>query len=116
MRRRVLIWISSDPRTSHRPAEAIRIGAGVAAWKRVEVGLHLSGPAVACLAEWADEFVDEDHFDRYLPILREAGCRVTVEAGSPFLDGLGDARLGFEAISFERLAERAGESFAVMRF
>ena len=73
---KVLFIIASDPRTSHRPAEAIRIAAGVATWKKVEVNVYLQGEATRVLAKDADDLVDEEHLTRYLPMLREGGGKV----------------------------------------
>ena len=66
---KALFVIVSDPRTSHRPAEAIRIAAGVGAWKKVDVSLYLHGEAVRILDDATGDFVDEEQFTRYLPML-----------------------------------------------
>lgn len=76
---KALFVITSDPRTSHRPAEAIRIAAGVAAWKKVQVDVCLMGAAARVLEESVDELVDADHLTRYLPLLRESGGEVFVQ-------------------------------------
>jgi hypothetical protein len=76
MERRVLFIIESDPRVSHRPAEAVRIAAGVAVWKQVEMSLYFRGSAALALGENADELVDGDYFRRFLPLLREADARI----------------------------------------
>lgn len=78
--KRMLVVISTDPRTSPRPAEAIRIAAGVGAWKKAEVSLLLRGPAGYCLAEEVDDFKDEDNFTRYLPIIAEWKRPIYVES------------------------------------
>ena len=65
---KALFVIASDPRTSHRPAEAVRIAAGVAAWKKVDVSLYLYGEAARILEDTAGDFVDEEHIERYLPM------------------------------------------------
>ena len=72
MGKRVLFIIDSDPRSSHRPAEAVRIAAGIAVWKQVEVSLYFRGPAQLALTEEAETLVNGDHFTRFLPLLREA--------------------------------------------
>jgi len=66
---KALFVIASDPRTSPRPAEAVRIAAGVAAWKKVEVSLYLHGEATRMLEEATGNFVDEEHIERYLPMI-----------------------------------------------
>ena len=78
---KTLFVIVSDPRTSHRPAEAIRIAAGVSAWKKVEVNVYLYGEAVRVLEESADDLVDEEHLTRYLPLLREGGAKLHAHKG-----------------------------------
>jgi hypothetical protein len=114
--RRVLVIVNSDPRRSPRPAEAIRITAGVGAWKKVDMTLALYGPAVLALSEFPDEFVDEDNFIRYLPIIGDFGRPVYVEAESPVLDQLGTTAVEHEPIRLEKLAALAARSDCVLRF
>jgi hypothetical protein len=77
---KTLVIIETDPRTSARPAEGIRIAAGIGAWKKTDVTLLLRGPTAAYgLQEFADELVDEDNFTRYLPIVAEAPRPIYVE-------------------------------------
>jgi hypothetical protein len=113
---RVLVIVESDPRDSARPAEAIRITAGVAAWKRAELNLYLRGPAVHSLTEFADELVDEDNFTRYLPMLAEWQRPVLVEQGAKALEDLGDPVLEYREIDDAELAVRAGEHDIILRF
>ncbi|MCC7517742.1 MAG: DsrE family protein [Verrucomicrobiae bacterium] len=68
---RTLVTVTEDPAASHRPAEAVRIAAGIGGWKKTEVDLLLAGPASRVLSPWADEFVDGENYTHYLPILRE---------------------------------------------
>jgi sulfur relay (sulfurtransferase) DsrF/TusC family protein len=73
---KALFVIASDPRTSHRPAEAIRIAAGVGAWTKVKVSVYLYGEARRILDDEVGDFVDEEQFERYLPMVREGGVYV----------------------------------------
>jgi hypothetical protein len=73
---KALFVITSDPRTSHRPAEAVRIAAGVGAWKKVAVSLYLHGAAARILDEATGDFVDEEHIARYLPMLERERIHV----------------------------------------
>jgi hypothetical protein len=73
---KALFVIASDPRKSHRPAEAIRIAAGVGAWKKVDVSVYLYGEAVRILDDATGDFVDEEHFTRYLPMLQESAGKI----------------------------------------
>lgn len=116
MKPSTLFIIDSDPRTSHRPAEAVRIAAGVSAWKKTDVTLYLRGPSVLALGEWVDELVEEDNFTRYLPILRDTGRPVYVEQNSPFLGELCEATLPFEPVDDSQLARLAAQHTCVLRF
>ena len=97
MIRSLLIKISSDPRKSPRPAEAVRIGAGVGAWNKVKVHLLLEGPAVFCLDEFADELQSDELFTQYLPSILQHGGRIMVDQSTPTLQSIKPA------IPFEKL-------------
>ncbi len=118
MKPRVLFTVTSDPRTSPRPAEAVRIAAGVGAWEKVEVTLYLHDAAVLALGETAEELVDGEHFIRYLPLLTGRARPIYVQRGAPLFDGLELGRDGvpFEPIEEKRLAELAASSQYVVRF
>ena len=112
----VLFIVTGDPRTSHRPAEAIRIAAGVGTWKKVDITMYLREAAVLALSEWVDEFVDEDNYTRYFPIVGEFGRPVYVQRGTPALKKLGEPTLKFEEIDDARLATLAAQSAYVVHF
>jgi sulfur relay (sulfurtransferase) DsrF/TusC family protein len=112
----VLFVIASDPRTSPRPAEAIRIAAGVGTWKKTDITVYLRGAAVLALGEFTDDLVDEDNFNRYLPIVGEWDRPIYVERQAALLADLGEARLPFEEIDDARLAALAARSNYVLRF
>jgi hypothetical protein len=105
MVRNLLIKISSDPRKSVRPAEAVRIGAGVGAWNKVKVHLLLEGPAVLCLDEFADEFKQGELFTQYLPAILSHGGRILVNEHSRQL------KLIKPALHFEKADAEAISSF-----
>src|SRR5688572_20338740 len=110
--RKVLFIISSDPRTSHRPAEALRIAAGSGAWGRAVVHVCLSGPATRMLDENLSELRDEDQIASSLSLLRGSGSPVyvhtTVETD---LQAEGTERLDLKG-----LAELAMRHDVVARF
>ncbi|MSU35048.1 MAG: hypothetical protein EXS36_08025 [Pedosphaera sp.] len=116
MKPKVLFIVESDPRNSGRPAEAIRVAAGVGTWKKAEIHLHLRGAAILGLGEWVDDLVDEDNFTRYLPIVGESGEPVTVETGSPFVADLGTSAIPHTPITADQLAALAAQSSSVLRF
>lgn len=112
----VLFIVSGNPRTSARPAEAIRIAAGVGAWKKADITLYLREDAVLALSEFADEFVDEDNFTRYLPIVAEFGRPIYVQQNAGGLAELGESQFKWAEISDEQLADLAAKSNYVVRF
>ncbi len=112
----VLFVIDTDPRSSGRPAEAVRIAAGLAVWKRIEVTVYLRAAAVLILGEETDELVDQDNFTRFLPILGESGRPIYVQEGTPWLASLGQSALPFREISDGGLAQLAMERSQVIRF
>jgi hypothetical protein len=116
MKPSALFIIESDPRRSARPAEAVRIAAGVAAWKKVEVAVYLRGVAVWVLDEKAEALLDGEDYARYLPILRELGRPIYVQKGIAAPGEIGHVALPFEEISDEQLAELAAASECVLRF
>ena len=116
MKRRVLFIVDSDPRTSPRPAEAVRIAAGVGVWEKAEVILYLRGAAVLALGEFAEDLIDGENFARYLPTLAESLQPVMVQGETPSLKELGDARVKFRTIDDTELANIASTSHAIVRF
>ena len=115
MNPKVLFIITGDPRTSHRPAEAIRVAAGVGTWKKADITVYLRGPAVLALSEWVDEFVDEDNYTRYFPIVAEWPRPIYVQQGATELADLGEAPLKFKEVDDAGLAKLAADSNYVVR-
>ena len=116
MKPSALFIITGDPRTSAKPAEAIRIAAGVGTWKKADIRVYLRGPAVLALSEYVDEFIDEDNFSRYFPIVAEFGRPIYVQRGAELLNEIGDSPLKFEEIDDAQLAQLAARAHYVLRF
>jgi hypothetical protein len=116
MKPRVLFVITSDPRVSPKPAEAIRIAAGVGVWQRVQVVIYLRDAAVLALMEEPDDLVDEDNYRRYLPLLGQSGKPIYVQRGAPLLSQVREAPVSFEEISDERLGMETLQSRYVVHF
>src|SRR5437667_6888186 len=106
----LLFIIASDPRSSHRPAEAIRIAAGVGAWKKAEITLYLREAAVLALSESSEDLLDEENFRRHLPMMRELGRPIYVQRGAPLLANIEQAAWKLEAIDDTQLAALAARS------
>src|SRR5678815_3414808 len=111
-----LFIIAGDPRTSAKPAEGIRIAAGVGTWKKADITVYLRGPAVLALSEYPDELVDEDNFTRYFPIVGEFGRPIYVQRGAALLADIGESPLKFEEIDDAQLAQLAAGCQYVLRF
>jgi sulfur relay (sulfurtransferase) DsrF/TusC family protein len=116
VKRRVLFIVTNDPRISPRPAEAVRIAAGVGAWEKIEAVLYLRGAAVLALGEHAEELVDGDHFVDFLPLAAEGGRRICAQRSSPLLAEVGEAQTAFETLDDDQLAQLASDSDCVVRF
>ena len=100
-----LVLVETDPRTSPRPAEAIRIAAGIGVWKKTDVTLLLRGPAGYALQEYADELVDDDNFTRYLPLVAESPRPIYLENSFDDLPALEGSPWTYEVITPARTAE-----------
>ena len=116
MKPRVLFIVTSDPRNSPRPAEAVRIAAGVGAWPRVETTLYLRGAAALAVGEFSDDLVDGENFARYVPLVLESGRPIYVQRDASPTAELIEAGLNIEAIDDTQLAELAAASHSVVRF
>lgn len=115
MVRSLLIHVVSDPRQSPRPAEAVRIAAGVGAWRKVQVHLYFEGPAVHALDEFADELTDGELFAQYLPAVPDHGGKIFVDQGNLLLSSIRPS-VGFESVSADELQRFAAQADHVMRF
>ncbi len=116
MNPRTLFIVTGDPRKSPRPAEAIRIAAGVGAWKKTDITVYLRDAAVLALSEYADELVDEDNYVRYFPIVGEFGRPIYVQKGAPLLADIGESPMKYQEITDAELAELAAQQTYVIRF
>jgi hypothetical protein len=113
---RALFVIAEDPRRSGRPAEALRVAAGLSVWKKVDVAVYLRGAAAQLLDAAAEGFVDEENFARYWPILAENGAPIYAQSGAPGLPPRGLAAVPFEEISDAQWAALAAARDCVLRF
>ena len=92
------------------------MAAGIGAWGKVDVSLHLRDAAVLALGEFAGELVDGDHFERYLPLVAESGRSISVQRDAPLLRELGPAAIHFDPMDESQLAALAASSRSVVRF
>ena len=115
MSRRILIVVTSDPRRSPKPAEAVRIAAGISAGGGIAVAICFCGDSELALREAGGDWIDGDNFSRYLPLLLETGGELLALADS----GHGESATSpvhFESINTEQLACRVAGSGSIFRF
>ena len=112
----VLFIITSDPRTSPRPAEAVRIAAGVGVWRKVAVTVYLHGAAVLALSEFPDDLADGDKFSRYLSLVLESGGLICAQRGAALLHDLGHQAVSFHETGDDELAALVTKNDYVVRF
>ena len=115
MIRNLLIKIGSDPRKTPRPAEAVRIGAGVGAWNKVKVHLLLEGPALFCLDQFADELNQGELFTQYLPSILAHGGRIITDESNPIRNSIKPA-LAFEQLPAAEITKFTEQADHVMEF
>jgi hypothetical protein len=77
----VVIFISEDPRASHRANEAMRIALGIFAGEN-EVIVILAGPAVHLLDSDSDGLVDGDDIARHRSALKRLAVPFHIERSS----------------------------------
>ncbi|MGH7390094.1 MAG: hypothetical protein ACREM3_11665 [Candidatus Rokuibacteriota bacterium] len=77
----VLVVISTDPRSSHRAFEALRIGVGIVAGEN-EVTFVLADGAVHLLDDDVDALVDGDDIAKFRATLRTMDVPFHVEASA----------------------------------
>lgn len=92
MAKNLAVVIREDPRTSHRPVEALRIALGLVAGTHT-VTVVLLGEAWRLISEDTDDIIDVDILEKYLPSFEHLGI--------PFLlpqnTGEGEILAGFSA-------------------
>jgi hypothetical protein len=116
MNPRVLFIVAGDPRTSPRPAEAVRIAAGVGVWKKAEIAVYLREDAVRALGESSGGLMEEEDCARYWPILAECSQPIYVQNNAVALRELGQSAVPFREISDGQLAELAAAQTYIIRF
>jgi len=75
----IVFVIRGDPRTSHRPVEALRIALGLAAGEH-EVTVVLEEESPRLLAKDADDVVDVEILEKYLPSFKQLGIPFVMTA------------------------------------
>ena len=75
----ITVVVRDDPRTSHRPVEALRIALGLAAGEH-EITVLLLGQAWLLLSDDTDDIVDVDILEKYLPSFKQLAIPFVVSS------------------------------------
>lgn len=110
----MLVIIASDPHESHRPAEGIRVAAGLASYGTLSVKVCFCQVAGVILSRDSSHFVDGNVIKQYLPLLAKHTTAIFAESGDPILEG--DPKIPFQRIALTELAELAKTESKVIRF
>ena len=110
----MLIIIATDPRESHRPAEAVRVAAGLAALGSLPIEVCFCQSATLLLGKTSFRFVDEEILKQHLPLLSKYARRIMAESGDPFLSQ--EAQVPYERIGLTELSALAAQHEQVIRF
>ena len=82
MSKRIVVVISEDPCVTARPVEALRIALGLCAGDH-ETTVVLLGRASMLLMDDAEEIIDGDILEKYLPSFKYLSVPFVVEAETP---------------------------------
>lgn len=73
----ISVIVRDDPRSSHRPVEALRIALGLAAGDH-DITVVLLGDAPLLLTDETEDVIDVDILEKYLPSFKQLGIRFVV--------------------------------------
>ena len=113
---RILIVIDSDPRTSSRVGEAVRMAGGVSVWKQVEVYVVLRGAAALALGEGATALPDGKIFGQFIGMIRGKGGKVSVMPDKTAMEVVHVDEVVNHSLKEEQFMALTAEFDSVMRF
>ena len=114
MKRTVLILVSADPRKSGRPAEAVRVAAGLSVHERLAVTLCLCHEAVRILGDEQGELFDGDDVKEYLAVLQASGAWLLALRNRH--NSVPESKVRGEEVSAAQLNNLVNASERVLRF
>ena len=81
MSKTIAVVIQEDPRTTHRPVEALRIALGLVAGTHATT-VVLLGEANRLLHDDVDDIVDSDILEKYLPSVQHLELPFVLQTGT----------------------------------
>jgi len=101
---KIIFLIRSNPCESPRPAEAIRIAAGLGVNNNT-IKIILSGDAPRLLSADEEEIIDLDIIEKFLPIIEEWNIPVYVDKMSSGHVHLKDSNYKFRELDTDEISE-----------
>jgi len=109
MEQSVVVLVKSDPEESHRPVEAIRIALGLISGDH-QVSLILMNKAPLLLEDEAEDLVDGEDLDKYLPPFKELDQTFYVEKEALDRAKLTESDYKIQPISMQEIANLIANS------
>jgi sulfur relay (sulfurtransferase) DsrF/TusC family protein len=103
MGQNIVVLVKSDPQESHRPVEAIRIALGLISGDH-QVSVILMNNAPLLLGNEAEDLVDGEDLDKYLPPYRELDQTFYVEKEALDRAKLTETDYKIQPISIQEIA------------
>src|SRR4030065_2123066 len=101
---KIIFLIRSNPCENHRPAEAIRIAAGLGTGNN-SIKIILSGESVRVLSPDEEDLEDMDIIEKFLPIIKDWEIPLYVERGALAGIDLKKSPYAFRTFDNEEVAE-----------
>lgn len=112
---KLVFLIRSNPCESHRPAEAIRIAAGLGIGQN-PIKILLSGEAPRILSSEEEDLVDLEIIEKFLPLIGEMGIPFYADRDSPGQAALKNSLYSFRTIGAEESSELLAGGHCVLVF
>ena len=101
---KIVFLIRSNPIDSHRPAEAVRIAAGLGIGNS-PIKIVLSGEAPHILSSDEEDLTDIEIIEKFLPLITEMDIPIYVDKGSLSNINLKNSPYKFRIIDAEEASE-----------
>lgn len=113
--KKVAVLVQSDPRISHRACEGIRIALGLAASGH-QVSVLLADKGALVLSAETDDFVDADHLEKFLAVLKDFVPAFYMDETSAAGSSASKRDCEIVLLSKEALASKIAEADTFFRF
>ncbi len=108
MASQTVVVIRSDPETSHRPVEALRIALGLGGQEPAAV--ILLDKAALLLSEDSEDLFAGEELQKYLPAFRESESPIYVEEGALKACDLGERTFAIQPVTHDEIAKIMAEA------